>query len=150
MLYKIMSDRDAVNLMKALNDVNSVNRKSLEVTEHTLLNLNSAELVYYDEIESTVGISAKGKEFLASVDGLKDILSEESSGVKVEVSLKGKEIASLKKIAKSGTLTIKKLSLVDKTLIDLRLVSYNEKQLELTAFGQKILKEELLTEFNLL
>lgn len=150
MLFQIMKDRDAVNLLKALSDSNSVNRRSLEVTEHTLQNLNAAELIYYDDIDNNVSISIKGKEFLATIDGLKDILKDENVGVKVEVNLKSAEISSLKKIAKAGTLTIKKLSNVDKTLVDLRLVSYNEKRLELTAFGQKTLKEELLAEFNLI
>lgn len=170
MLYDILKDRKAVNLLKYLYDAkDTFSIEDLGVSKELTKNLADHGLVYFENDKNgKVALSLRGKQFIEIFDELKSIVEANHSPPKMSLSFnlseKEKEILLyLSKnefesevnflftlLKKEGTITSKNPFLrILEDLKNLNLLSISGKTVKMTRLGKRTVKQELLKEFNL-
>ena len=156
MLYDILSDRRAVNLLKLISE----DKMPETLPRRVIHKLAKANLVLADQ--SSIIISIKGQAFLKQLDELHKIIeNSRKSSIQIVYSLKKEEKEILLLLAKQPMKdlliyrSLKKILRGRKTIQDALQYLEETNMIErngaifITNFGRKIIKEEILSELNL-
>jgi len=166
MLFDILSCRKCVNLLKSLSESEELESISGLIHEAELLyQHNLIHIQDGDDVKA--GISLKGRQFIKQLDELKDIVENKSTSRKLVIdynltkremdllltisrSLYEYEIEKLWKVMKKPY-KIKKSFMKDLNLLEeLNLIKSFNKKVMISEVGKKVIKHELLKEYNLL
>lgn len=154
MLYNLLSDRDAINLLYTLSQKENVQSYQRE----TAIKLAKHQLILLDE--SKIAISSKGKAFLKQLDDLGKIITNKKSSVRINYSLKQEEKDILLMLAQNDMkedAVVRKLRNPFRKKKGVAAIKYLQEThliegngiLSITNLGRKTIRNELLDEFNL-
>ena len=169
MLYEVLIDRNAVNLLKYLSGLNQIiNLEELNGSKKSVEILHKHGLVHAQQEEKMmIGISLKGRQFIKLLDEMKNIIDNKTTSRKlmIDYSLTKREKEMMLAISKSiYEVKVNKLFKLMKKqykakktfmrdlnlLVDLNLINFFNDKVILSEVGKKIITNEILKEYNLL